>query len=459
MTKKTTVEPGTVLLGKYIVERVLGVGGMGIVVAARHMELGELFAVKLMLESDEDQAEPIERFLREARSSAKLKSQHAVRVHDVGRLPNGTPYMVMEHLAGQDLRQVLQARGALGIDEAVRFVREACEAVAEAHAVGVVHRDLKPANLFLARRLAGPPIVKVLDFGISKELDPQERVGADLTRTGSLLGSPNYMSPEQMTRIKEVDPRSDIWSLGVVLFHLLTAKLPFQGTVITEVIARVLTEEPPRPTALRPDIPADLEAVVLRCLQKKPDDRYQSVNELVAALSPFLIAGAGLVPVRPTEFSIAETIRREPPAASAPPFNVAPLATDNALANHNTEMPTNRAWGTTTASTSALRSKQGLVAVCLVAMGLTGVGLFFALGESSAPTTSPAELGSASIAPSVSIESAATNVLPVSAAPSASAAPAEPQTTARRAKPGPSPTPARATTTSTSTRKLPGFDD
>lgn len=453
---KTSVEPGTVLLGKYVVERVVGKGGMGIVAAARHMELGELFAIKLLLESDLEHPEPIERFLREARASAKLKSQHAVRVHDFGRLPSGTPYMVMEYLAGQDLRQLLQTRGSLTIEEAVQYVLEACEAVAEAHAMGIVHRDIKPANLFLVRRPAAPSIIKVLDFGISKELDPQERVGADLTRTGSLLGSPNYMSPEQMTHVKDADARSDVWSLGIVLFQLITGKLPFQGSVLTEVVARVLTEDVPRPRSLRSSIPAELEAIVLRCLEKKPEKRFQSVNELAAALR--LMISNEPPRIRATEFSLADTLQRpQLDDGRAPPIPVAPeprtVSTEVTISE--TEVPTRNAWGQEATEKSLRRNKQGLVAFGAAATVLIGGSIYVMLGTNpETPETAMSAATSSTTPVSATVRPAIVPVNSVVSATASVSASAAPLVTAPRTN---KPRPAR--TNSPSGRNLPGFDD
>lgn len=454
---KVIVEPGTVLLEKYIVDRVIGKGGMGIVAAARHMELGELFAIKLLLESDLEQTEPIERFLREARACARLKSEHAVRVHDFGRLPTGTPYMVMEYLAGQDLRQILQTRGMLAIDEAVQYVLETCEAVAEAHAMGIVHRDLKPANLFLARRPAGPPIIKVLDFGISKELDPQERVGADLTRTGALLGSPNYMSPEQMTHVKATDARSDIWSLGVVLFQLVTGKLPFQGTVLTEVIARVLTQDVPRPSTFRTDIPPDLETIVLRCLEKSPENRFQSVNELVKALG--MVLSKEPPRIRATEFSLADTLKRPSLEEGGASPIASPLTTRTPSMHatlSETEVPTRNAWGQEATEKNLRRNKQGIVAFFAAATVLVGGSLYVMIGTNSetpaASTGTTATSATSATTSSEMVHPAAISVNPIVLAP-ASASASTPVISGPRNKPRP----ARPTTTTG--RNLPGFDD
>ncbi|WP_437989577.1 serine/threonine protein kinase [Sorangium sp. So ce145] len=275
------IHPGKVLLGKYRVERILGRGGMGIVVAVRHVDLGELFAIKFLLPEAMGTPDAINRFLREARASARLKGEHVAKVHDVGSLENGAPYMIMEFLDGMDLKQVVQERGPLPLREAVTYVLQASDAIAEAHVLGIVHRDLKPSNLFLTRRPNGSPCVKVLDFGISKQTTPD---GMDLTRTGSMLGSPLYMSPEQMMHVKQVDARSDIWAMGVVLYELVTGSVPFPADTLTEVVGRVLQTEAAPPSHLRPGMPPELDAVVARCLQKRPEHRFQRIEELMAAL-------------------------------------------------------------------------------------------------------------------------------------------------------------------------------
>lgn len=281
------LQPGTIILEKYRVERMLGRGGMGIVLAARHVHLDELFAVKTMLPEGLQSSEAVERFLREARASARLKGEHVVRVHDVGNLENGTPYMLMEYLEGEDLGALVERKGALPVEEAVGYVHQACEAVIEAHGLGIVHRDLKPSNLFLTRRPNGSPCIKVLDFGISKEIDPEKK-GMKLTKTGQFLGSPMYMSPEQMTDVKNTDVRSDIWSLGVILYELTTGQAPFLAETVPSVVTKVLLSHPPAPGKVRPDLPAALDTVIMRCLEKQPERRYPSVLELLAALEPFV---------------------------------------------------------------------------------------------------------------------------------------------------------------------------
>ncbi|MBK8259500.1 MAG: protein kinase [Polyangiaceae bacterium] len=279
------IKVGDVIAAKYRVEKVLGAGAMGVVVAARHEDLKELRAIKFMLPTALGDAEGVERFLREARSAARLRSQHVAKVQDFGRLENGAPYIVMEYLDGGDLKALLEARGTLTVPEAAGFVLQVCEALAEAHQAGIVHRDLKPANMFLTT-VAGKPCVKVLDFGIAK-LSEGGPGAAEMTGTSALLGTPLYMSPEQMRSSRGVDGRSDIWALGVTLYRMLCGKTPFNGESVTEICTAVVADTPQPPRALRPDLPMALETVILKCLEKNPAQRFQSVAEFEQALRPF----------------------------------------------------------------------------------------------------------------------------------------------------------------------------
>ena len=282
---------GEVLLEKYTIEHKVGRGGMGYVVAARHRELDELVAIKLILSEYAENEAVVRRFMREARAAAKIASEHVVRVMDVGRLPTGEPYMVMEFLRGQDLEQLLEARGTVSVTETVDYVMQALEAVAEAHAVGIVHRDLKPANLFVSPRRSGVPCVKVLDFGISK-LISAAATASSMAKTQGVLGSPLYMSPEQLRSSGDVDHRTDIWAIGVILFRLMSGRLPFAADSLPQLVAEVMGNEPAGLRAHRPEVPAALADVVLRCLAKEREARYASVAELARALAPFGTEGA-----------------------------------------------------------------------------------------------------------------------------------------------------------------------
>ncbi len=278
------VRPGDVLAGKYRVDRVLGVGGMGVVVAATHLQLDQKVALKFMLPQGAQSQALVERFSREARAAVRLKSDHVARVLDVGTLPWGAPYMVMEYLEGDDLGSVVGREGPMPFERAVDCVLQACDAVAEAHALGIVHRDLKPRNLFLTRRNDGRALVKVLDFGISKH-----KAEGDLSLTGTteVIGSPYYMSPEQLKSARAADERSDIWALGVILYELVTGTVPFVAESVTALTAMVLQEAPAPASLVRPDVPPELGRVISRCLEKAPSARFPTVAALAAALAPF----------------------------------------------------------------------------------------------------------------------------------------------------------------------------
>jgi serine/threonine-protein kinase len=283
------VQPGQVLAGKYRVERVLGAGAMGVVVAATHLELDELVALKFLAKTIVDHPDAIARFSREARAAAKIKCEHVARVSDVGRLESGAPYLVMEYLRGTDVEQLIAAGRPLPIDVSVGYLLQACEAIAEAHGLGIIHRDLKPANLFVARRPDGSECLKVLDFGISKVMPGTSQSGRDaaMTHTAAVMGTPLYMSPEQMNSPRDAVPRSDIWSLGAILYELLIGRPPFDAESLPQLAMMIVHREPPPMIPRRPDVPPALEAVVRRCLEKDLNRRFANVAELAAALAPF----------------------------------------------------------------------------------------------------------------------------------------------------------------------------
>jgi serine/threonine protein kinase len=271
---------GTVLVGRFRVERAIGKGSTGIVLEATDMLLQQRVAVKLMTPARARDAAARQRFIREARAAFQLSSEHVTRLLDVGELGDGTPFLVMEYLVGSTLEQVLLREGRPEIDVGVDWVLQALEGVAEAHRKGFVHRDLKPENLFLCERGDQMPLVKVLDFGAVKDLGTNTR----LTRTGSTMGSPAYMAPEQV-RADEIDPRADVWALGVTLYEILTGHMPFFADSVMHTLAAVLRDEPVPPRVHRPSIPPELEAVVMATLSKDPAGRPASATELRAALS------------------------------------------------------------------------------------------------------------------------------------------------------------------------------
>jgi serine/threonine-protein kinase len=299
--------PGSIVDDKFVVTRLIGTGGTGVVLAARELSLGRLVAIKLLHPELATSSDVVERFLREARATSRLKSEHVVGVIGLGTLPSGIPYYVMEYLTGTDLHARLQERGPFTIDEVLDYVLQALEAIAEAHRHGIVHRDLKPSNLWLTTREDDSDFVKVLDFGTSKLRKTDLTLKELVTRSGSLLGSPLYMSPEQIRNASDVDARSDIWSIGVVMHELLTGHPPFQGRFLAEIIGAVCGDDYLVPA--REDLPAELAEILMRCLQKEPNDRFQSVEALARAFLPIIRTVASQVSI--------ERILRLP--SSAPP--------------------------------------------------------------------------------------------------------------------------------------------
>ena len=269
-------------------ERMLGEGGMGMVVAATHLGLGTPVAIKFLHGQLAQNQQLLERFQREARASAQLRSEHVCRVSDVGMFDDGTPYIVMELLNGRDLSSILRANGPLPTPNAVELVLQGCVGIAEAHAAGIIHRDLKPANLFLTSRPDGTALVKVLDFGVAKTTQDGN---FSLTQTSSVMGSPGYMSPEQLKSSRNVDARSDIWSLGVTIYELVIGRQPWNAESITELTLRIAMD--PLPT-LPPGTPNGLSQILAKCMEKDPAARFQNVAELAAALAPFTPAGPEL---------------------------------------------------------------------------------------------------------------------------------------------------------------------
>jgi serine/threonine-protein kinase len=284
----TIPSPGETLAGKYVIDGLCGRGGLAVVLSAMHSGLGQRVAVKMLLPEWAGDRDVVQRFVREGRAATRIKSEHVVRVFDVGTLESGAPYLVLEYLDGHDLAEVLAMWGPLPVSTAIDWILQAVEAIAEAHAYGIVHRDLKPANLFLTQRADGSACVKVLDFGLSKLTDPGMcGSSAKLTRPTDVMGSPHYMAPEQLRAPCEADARADLWALGAVLHELLTTQPPFRGETMPEICATVLTQPPPRLSSLRENVAPELERAVLRCLQKDPNARFATAAELARALSPF----------------------------------------------------------------------------------------------------------------------------------------------------------------------------
>ncbi len=333
------VQEGDILDGKYRVEKILGAGGMGVVVSAQHTVLNNRVALKFLLPSVAKNEHTAARFLREAQAAVRIKSPHVARVIDVGTMADsGSPYMVMEYLEGRDLGEVLETQGALEVDLAAHYALQACEALAAAHSCGIVHRDIKPANLFLTVAGDGSPVVKVLDFGISKNV--VEMGISNLTQTQTAMGSPLYMSPEQMRSARDVDARTDIWSIGVVLFESLTGQLPFMAETMPQLCALVLEEDAPRVTSLNSDVPEALADVVERCLKKRREDRYDDIAQVAKAIAAVypdwalpaaercsrILAGAGMNTTVSQFEAPRPTMTSKLPEATEPPSEPPPTS-------------------------------------------------------------------------------------------------------------------------------------
>ena len=435
---ETYVTPGTVLLSKFRVEKLLGMGAMGVVVLAMHLDLKQRVAIKFMLPGKTPNPERHERFLREAQIAVRLTSLHVAKVLDVGTMPDGgAPYMVMEYLQGSDLAEVIAQRGQLPIQEAAGYVLQVCEAVGEAHSAGIIHRDLKPANLFLTRTADGQACVKVLDFGVSKLMD----AGLQLTQDATTLGSPLYMPPEQMTASKNVDERADIWALGVILYELIAGRTPFDAEQMPQLCTRVFTGEPTPLAQFRNDVPVELEAVLRRCFEKKREQRWRNVAEFATALVPFAPARAvvhaervaAILGVNEGPSRMTEVLPPEP-SGGMPPQRAQAMS-----AGHGGTLDNGSVTRSRTGAAIAPRSKAATVlgvGLGVAALGLVGVGLLHWRGGSESVAGQPSGIvtgvslgGSAagvSSAPVLESTNAAPQVAPSAAivpdlAPSASA--------------------------------------
>lgn len=308
---------GELLAGKYRIESTLGVGGMGVVLAARNELIGQPVAIKFLVVNDEEYlGEAAQRLLREARAAARLRGEHVVRIYDVGELPNGTPFIVMERLHGADLGEIAQGLGPMPIPVAVGLIAQAARAISEAHAAGIVHRDLKPSNLFICKQPDGKALLKVVDFGISKSMQRDAVETKTLTGARMALGSPHYMSPEQVRDARRVDTRTDIWALGVILYELIAGRPAFQADSYPGIFAAITADVPAPLSSLRPEVAAGLELAIARCLERDPALRYQSAEELAQALDAYRardIEFAELFPAQRAEAS-PSTLRAAPEA-------------------------------------------------------------------------------------------------------------------------------------------------
>ena len=442
MTDSAPVREGDLLAGKYRVERVLGSGGMGVVVAAMHEQLEQRVAIKFVRDEALGNTDAVQRFLREARAAVKLKSEHAAKVLDVGTLESGAPYMVMEYLEGGDLSQILDDQGPLPIQTAAEYIVQACEAIAEAHAGGIVHRDIKPQNLFLAKSVGGAGKIKVLDFGVSKSMVTSGAGG--LTQTRSMLGSPLYMSPEQMRSSRDVDARADVWALGVVLYELLTKRWPFEAESMPELCLKVVSEQPTPVTTYRPDVPPGVVAVIARCLQRDPDQRYANAAELATALETFAPPASRIIAER-ARLAVAMSGNR---LVSSPSISIESQPGTDVLAR---TAATPAAWDSTKESSpiapaTKKPNRTGLFIGIGAGVVAIGVGAVLLRGHGQGPPVEPIPATAASVVPPPAAPATLAPPAPSPAATdSAPVASATPVTPAALASGGPPRVPPAAT--------------
>jgi eukaryotic-like serine/threonine-protein kinase len=464
-TVSTYPQPGDVLDGKYRVERLLGEGGMGAVAKATHLLRRAPVALKFMSGAVLSLPGAVERFVNEGVAASQIDSDHVVKVFDVGRLPNGSPYLVMEYLDGVDLGQLLEREGpVLPAPRAVHFAIQALRALQTAHAAGIVHRDMKPSNCFVMVKDGEPDFVKLVDFGISKVRATEDGKGAHLTRTNSALGTPLYMSPEQARSPRDVDHRTDLYSVGAILYEMLSGRTPYtaESGEYTEILFKLFTTDPEPLTRLRPDLPEDLAAVVHRALQRDLDARFASASDMAEALVPFADERSGQVLAR-----LRSGRRSQTPG---PLHSLTPLdegsrakqseATARTFASDgpppsvrppSTHMGVTREAGASIAGPE--RGRAWLVVVLVAAAGVVGTGLVALRGHAVGTDKITAEPSAARTAADPVVPSANPSAPTVALAPESSASPLS----SAVAPPAPAPTkpvakvPGAATTAATAT--------
>ena len=422
------VAPGTVLLGKYRVDRVIGVGGMGRVTEAYHLDFDEKVAIKFLLPSLVDNEEAVGRFEREARVLYKIKSENVCRVIDVGKLDDshgasaGVPFMVMEYLDGYDLATLLHKREPLPLERAIEYGLQACQALANAHVRSIVHRDLKPENLFVAHETSGELVLKLLDFGLSKEHDADaegENRQRKLTANEQVMGTPHYMSPEQWMASTAVSPASDQWSLAAIIFEMLTGRPPFDGPQLGAICSAIINAPTPSLSRLRPDAPPGLDSVITKALEKHPHARYENVGAFAVALAAFARPGVAMKAERTLKMLQRHEYNEEDVSIGWKKLK-SPYAQSDMMATipkpsvekgfelfDRVRTVTSTSWQHMNLKQPGGRAAVGIAAALLIA--ITGVALFVIVSSAADTEASPAATGLEAEAETSASNSSASN--------------------------------------------------
>jgi serine/threonine-protein kinase len=408
-----SLQAGQIIEGKYRIVRLLGEGGMGAVYEGENVRIHRRVAIKVLHPSAAANADAVQRFEREAQAAGRIGSDHIVEVLDLGNLPEGDRFMVMEFLDGESLSQRIQGRGRLTPQESAGVMIQLLEGLGSAHGAGIIHRDLKPDNVYLVRSKKGQAdFVKILDFGISKFNKLNKDSGMSMTRTGAVMGTPYYMSPEQAKGSKDMDHRSDLYSAGVILYEAITGQVPFNAETFNELIFKIVLETPPPPSQFVPGLDPGFSSIMQKAMAREPNDRFQSAQDFAVALQGYLGTGQGVTfpPAAPMH-------------APRPPMGSTPMLAQTPAPWAQTGGP-----GQVSQGMPGLPAKRSatpiVVSVALVAvLGVGGMVAFKAFGKSPAPAE-------AVVAPTPTVVTAS----PVPAAP-----PAEPKT-----EPAKAPEPAAA---------------